>query len=570
MAIDLAKLLLMSRDLKLLYVEDDEAARENTTFLLKNFFNDITLAVDGEDGLKKFQEGSFDLIITDIGMPRFNGLEMLEVIRKTDENIAIILLSAYSESDYFLQAIELEIDAFILKPIVHKQFIKTLKKVVEKINFFEKSENYHKNLEYEVQKRNAEIEHKLNFDTLTGLYSRHSFFKHIEELEAPIVMLIDIDKFKIINEVYGSNVGSKVLKLFATHLSLAVRDETCNLYRLSADEFAIVDTVKYIDPEKYEEIIRVLFQKLNNLALKIEKHIITVDISIGISTVEKNVYESAKIALDFAKKNQKAFMMYSTEIDHRSESSKTLKCRDIIASAIDNDRVIAVFQAIVGRDAKVIKHETLMRLKEENTLKLMTPFYFLDVAFKTRLYEHLSSIVIFKALHILSITEKILSINFTYMDIKNSELLEKIETYLTTYHGMGKRIVFEIVENEDMKNYDDVKDFIKRFRQYGVKIAIDDFGSGFSNFEHILEIEPDYIKIDGTLVKDIDSDKRAYTLVEAIVEFSHKLGITVIAEYVHSETIFNMLKVLGVDEYQGFYFSEPKEMLADNKEKNVS
>lgn len=145
-------------------------------------------------------------------------------------------------------------------------------------------------------------------------------------------------------------------------------------------------------------------------------------------------------------------------------------------------------------------------------------------------------------------------------------LFTKIEEYFITHSGVGQRAVFEITETESIENYDDVKSFIKRFREYGVKIAIDDFGTGFSNFEYILEIEPDYLKIDGSLVKDIDTNSRSYTLVEAIVQFSHRLGIKVIAEFVHSQTIFIMLKDLGVDEYQGFYFSEPLENIEGDKD----
>jgi len=199
-----------------------------------------------------------------------------------------------------------------------------------------------------------------------------------------------------------------------------------------------------------------------------------------------------------------------------------------------------------------------MRLKEEDNTILMCPYYFLDVAIKTRLYDSLSSIIIFKALHEASTTDNVFSINFTYSDIKNSSFIQKIENFLIEHNKVGKQLVFEITENESIESYEEVKSFILRFRKYGVKIAIDDFGTGFSNFEYILEVEPDYLKIDGSLVKDIDTNTRSFTLVEAIVQFSHKLGIKVIAEFVHSKVIFDMLNELHVDEYQGYYFSEPK------------
>ena len=561
MSVDMKELTIKSQGLKLLYVEDDKNARETTLKLFDNFFKDITIAVDGQDGVDKFKTKEFDLIISDISMPNLNGMEMLEVIRKENSTIPILMLSAYNDIEYFMQALELDVDGYILKPLVHDQFLKALFKIVQKINFMSLNKNYQKQLEYEVKNRNEEIEHKLHFDYLTNLLSRYSFFMNVAELNYPIIILIDIDKFKVINEVYGSKIGSEVLKKFAQNLSFTLKDESLNIYRLSADEFAIVDTTKHDKTENDETLIDKLFKKLNNLKIEVDNNKITVDITMGISTVEKDGYESAKIALDYAKKHKKPYVMYSSEIDYRKESSLTLKCRDDIISAIDDKRVIAVYQPIVNKQAKTVKYETLMRLQEKSTLKLLYPLHFLDVAIKTRLYENLSSTIIFRALELLKNSDNTLSVNFTYSDIKNTLFTKKIEGFLDLNKEVGTRTIFEITESESIENYDEVKSFIKRFREYGVEFAIDDFGTGFSNFGYILEIEPDYLKIDGSLVKDIDTDVRAYTLVEAIVQFSHKLGIKVIAEYVHSAVIFNMLKELDVDEYQGFYFSEPLEQI---------
>ena len=556
MIIDLKELASLCKNLKLLYVEDDALARESTYKLLENFFQEIIVAVDGEDGFEKFQKHDIDIVLSDINMPNVNGLEMLEMIRDKNLDVPVLLLSAHNDAQYFLEAISLDIDGYILKPLVYEQLFRTVFKVAQKIHLMSRVKNYHKNLEIEVVRRNEDIVRTLNFDDLTGLLSRHSFFRDLERFPNPVILLIDIDKFKVINEVYGNKIGSKVLEKFALYLSLAL-DDNYKVYRLASDEFAIVDEIQVIDTEKYELLIEKLFKNLNNIKLKIDDDIITIDITIGLSSVEKNAYESAKIALDFAKEHRKPYVMYSTAIDHRKESSLTLKCRDQISSAIRDDRVIAVHQPIVDKNKKIVKYETLMRLQEEDSLKLITPFHFLDVAVKTRLYEQLSSKIIFKALEIIRDTKETLSINFTYNDIKNLKLIDELKMFFIDNKDVGKRTIFEITESQAIENYNDAKNFIKEFRAYGVQIAIDDFGSGFSNFKNILEIEPDYLKIDGSLIKDIDTDAKSHTLVKAIVDFSHKLGIKVIAEYVHSKVIFDMLKELDVDGYQGFYFSEP-------------
>ena len=409
----------------------------------------------------------------------------------------------------------------------------------------------------ELQKLNKNLKDKLYFDDLTDLWSRHSFFEDIQTKDTPIVFLIDINNFKIINQVYTSEIGSKVLIEFAKRLKNIVNDdETYRVYRISADEFAIVDISEYIDVNKYELLIEVILDVLNNTSFKINDNSIDIDITVGISTINKEGYLSAKTALDYAKEHKKSFMMYSLGISQKEASASILKIKNDISLAIDEKRVKPVYQPIVDENSKIIKYETLMRLQKRDSNELISPLHFLDVAIKTRLYKTLSSTIIFTALELLSESEYTLSVNFTYSDIENKELVYKIEEFLKQ-NDVGKRAVFEITESENIESYDKVKKFIERFRKYGVKIAIDDFGSGFSNFEYILEIEPDYLKIDGSLIKNMDNDTKSYTLVKAITKFSQELGILVIAEYVHSKVVFDMLKEIGVDEYQGFYFSEP-------------
>jgi len=222
MSIDIKDLAEKSKNLKLLYVEDDKNARETTLKLLDNFFNNITIAIDGKDGIEKFKTKKYDLILSDINMPNISGLEMLKNIRKLDTDVSVLLLSAHNDSDYFLEAIELDVDGYILKPLVSKQFIKVLFKIVQKINLLALKEDYQEHLESEVKKRSAELEHKLYFDSLTDLLSRYSFFKDIKKLDLPVILLLNIDKFKVINEVYGIDIGSKVLQKFAYFLKLII------------------------------------------------------------------------------------------------------------------------------------------------------------------------------------------------------------------------------------------------------------------------------------------------------------------------------------------------------------
>ena len=556
---DMKEIIKRTKTLKLLYVEDDEISRLSIKDLLSSFFTSITVTKDGKEGLKQFQENDFDIILSDINMPKLNGIDMVIEIRKLNKEIPVIFLSAHNESKYLSEGIKLGVDSFLLKPLSLDSLSLALYKVSDKIFLKRENLNYQLNLEKEVKKQTQELDKKLYFDELTGLYSRYSFFEDIKKVSYPNVFIVDINKLSVINQIYGTDTGTLVLVEFASFLKDFTQNTQYKVYRLSADEFIIRDEGIGIDTEKHEEDMKKFLKSLGGFFVEIDNDSISIEVTIGISIGEKDALECAKIALEYAKIHRKIFEVYSKNIDKRDEKQDALIWKNRTKKAIEDNRVVPVYQPIVNKDAKVLKYETLMRLRDEENKELISPYYFLDIAMKTGLYHTLSASIIFDGLHLLDTSEHCLSFNFTYTDIINKTFLNEIESFFITSPEIGKRAIFEITESENIEDYAQIKDFIKRFRRYGVEFSIDDFGSGFSNFEYILEIEPDYLKIDGSLVKNIDTDEKSHILVSAIVDFSHRLGIKVIAEYVHSDIIFQMLKKLDVDEFQGFYFSEPLE-----------
>jgi diguanylate cyclase (GGDEF)-like protein len=557
-----------TKKLKLLYVEDDDALREETLFLLGNFFDVIVACANGQEALEAFHQQAFDIVLSDVRMPHMDGLELVEALRKIDEHLPIMLLSAYNEATYLLKSIELGVDGYILKPLELEHLVNTLERVCEKILLKKENDSYKKYLESEIRSRTSELERKLLFDDLTQLRNRYSFFEDLQNSTLPVLLLIDINQFKIINELYGIDNGSLVLKKFADFLNDFASLRAYSAYRISGDEFILLHKVEEIHIEKYEEDIEDFFSLIKEFKVKIANgEEVSFDVTMGISTSQQNALECAKIALDSAKEKRVDYVMYSSKIDNRADDKEVLLWRDKIKYAIKNSLVRAVFQPIVDENGTVVKHEALMRLQDEDSLDLIAPSSFLDISIKTGLYRFLSKYVIFEALHVAKSSQTQISLNFTYTDIRDKEFLDEIEEYIKSTKELGKHLVFEITESESIESYDQMKKFIARFRKLDVKFAIDDFGSGFSNFEYILEIKPDFLKIDGSLVKDVDSDMNSYILVESIVEFSHKLGIKTIAEYVRSKEIFEILQAMRVDEYQGFYFSKPLMLEETNMER---
>ena len=158
--------------------------------------------------------------------------------------------------------------------------------------------------------------------------------------------------------------------------------------------------------------------------------------------------------------------------------------------------------------------------------------------------------------------EEDISINIGFSDVSNlgfNEFMDKEINKLSK--TQREKIVFEILESDYISDYAILDEFIFKYRKKGIRIAIDDFGTGFSNFSHILKVKPDYIKIDGSLIKDINSDEKSYEMVKSIAQFSKSLGITVIAEFIHSKEVYEIVKDLEIDEFQGFYLGEPKVLI---------
>ena len=190
-----------------------------------------------------------------------------------------------------------------------------------------------------------------------------------------------------------------------------------------------------------------------------------------------------------------------------------------------------------------------MRLKENGRIY---PPVFLDIAIKNQQYLAISKMIFFKMRKDIPV-----SFNVSFKDIENEHMRKLL---LNTLQKLPKpeNITFEILESDSIEDFNLIKDFIKKAKEYNVKIAIDDFGSGYSNFSRIIDLNPDILKIDGSLIKNIDTDKNKQKIVKSIIAFAKELKIQTIAEYVENEAIFGVCKNMGVDCFQGYYFSPPK------------
>lgn len=566
---DIKDLIEYTKNIKLLYVEDNQAAREQTQQFLSTFFDDIIVAVDGQDGFNKFQNNTCDLIITDISMPTMNGIEMLTKIREIDLYIPCIIMSAYDDSSYFLDTIKLGVDGYILKPVSIELFINVLKKIVNTVKLKKENICYMTQLEDLVKEKTKELKNKLYYDDLTGLRNRYFLIEEISKCSSgfiPVVIMLDIDSLKTYNELYGIESGNNILVQVAKKLEELVKNSDFKVYRLTSDEFVIFEVVKQIDINSYEEVVATIFDFFSKNKLYIDniQESFEISLTIGLAFGDENTVAKASSALYEAKKDEKKFAIFRENSTTKEQLKNILYWKKEIKKALEKDNIVPYFHPIVDRNKKIVKYESLIRLKQydiHGSEKIISPASFLEISFQTRQYDELSYTMLEKTIQSAKDKNISISINLDYRDIYNKKIMTMLKKNILEFYEVNKdntnKIILEILENHEIRDYDAFTSQIAELQEIGALIAIDDFGTGYSNLTHIIGISPHYLKIDGSLIKDIVTNEKSKKIVQGLVQLAKKLDIKTIAEFVADKNIFDVVYELGIDEFQGYYFAEP-------------
>ncbi|MGL1933912.1 MAG: EAL domain-containing protein [Fibrobacterales bacterium] len=398
-------------------------------------------------------------------------------------------------------------------------------------------------------------------DTLTALPNRNKLHYDIDKtaFDELYLILLDVDSFKDINDFYGTSTGDSVLIQIKELLLNQINNQQWNLYRTSGDEFAILSHTQVEGQDALAWLEKFLTITQNTI-FKYQNYKIRIRFSLGVAIGKENILRKADMALHEAKSKRKHYVIYNNATIPQGEFEENIKWTNTICHALENQNFVPYFQPIYNNRSHAIeKYECLIRLIDEAG-EVVAPINFLPIAIKNKQYNLLSKIMIEKSFARFAGTKFEFSVNLSADDMLNEETTRFIFEQLR-HHNIGHQVVFEILESDGIENYSEVKTFIRQAKEFGCKIAIDDFGTGYSNFEHILRLDIDYIKIDGSLIRNIENDKNLKILLETIVDFAKKLGIELIAEFVSSEGIQQEVQELGIEFSQGYYFGKPEPFL---------
>ncbi len=413
----------------------------------------------------------------------------------------------------------------------------------------------------EIKAYQEKISYMAYHDTLTNLLNKSSLERTLlQQADAKSLILLNVNNFSYINTAYGFSIGDKLLIKITNILKKLIPQFKANnaqLYRINADEFALLFT----QPENVESIVHLIQQHFNNITIDISNITLNISFNYGAVSGRSHLFKNSAVALKKAKElGKNRYYIYDTDLDGIDVNARDsfIVYNNMLHNALENNNIIPYFQGIRdNKSKKTTKYEVLARLKHQN--KIISPFYFLEAAHLSGMLPEITKIIIDKSFAVMASHDYDFSINITEDDLSRDYLGDYLLTKSQQYNISPKRVILEILEGVSSTGKSSQIKQLSKLKKQGYRLAIDDFGAEYSNFERILDLEIDFLKIDAKYIKHIDSDEKSYEIAKAIAYFARNANVACVAEFVHNEKVQAIVEQLGIDYSQGYYFSEPSE-----------
>ena len=409
-----------------------------------------------------------------------------------------------------------------------------------------------KNLDKEVKRQLDEKTKLLYIDQTTGAYKKTKFDEDRKEYLDSKTVILNIKNFSKLNAYYGFDIGDAILKITVKRIEALLRRK---IYRLNGDEFLFFSY-------RPKEEIKKIKKDFTHKPVQIQDRDLSIQLSFSFGvapTKLEKLISKLSIAVHEAKKHPFSHFMYYRE---KSADSNFIKFNALLYDAIfreNGTKIVPYFQGIHdNKTGKIYKYEALARL--ETPEQTYSPFFFINVAQSSGFAHDITKIMIEKSFaYLATLPEEIqLSLNITEHDLATKKLKEYLLDELQKHQLTPNRITLEILEGITSNGTKNNIKQLNQLKEMGFKLAIDDFGVEYSNFERLTEIDIDFIKIDGKYIKTLTSNKKSLQIAQAIANFAHTMGIRVVAEFVEDEAIQKIVEDLGIEFSQGYCFSKPQ------------
>lgn len=371
------------------------------------------------------------------------------------------------------------------------------------------------------------------------------------------ICMLKIQNANLLLMYLGEDYYYEYLEQVISEIYIYLQKDNINhsLYPYILDNSTLIVAGKMeMEEEKFLEITRRLYKKF--YYIKLNRPNLPMLMRFAVVIRQGDMMKCAIEALYAERNLQRNYILYEEDISKNADIREELNVINTIYWAIENDGVIPYYQGIYNNKKRCIdKYEALMRIRDRDG-NIYVPIYFMEVAKKYNVYTKLSKIMIQKVFQDVESRNINVSVNLSIYDI-GSNAFKKVLFELLENRQSDSLIIFEIIEDEVFKDIFLLKQFIKEVKRYGIKIAIDDFGAGYSNLAKTTEICPDYIKVDGSITKNIHKCKKNRHILKSIIELAKNMNAYTVVEYVDNPEIQGYLEEYKVDFSQGYYFSKP-------------
>lgn len=428
-------------------------------------------------------------------------------------------------------------------------------------------QNINSRKEYELK-----IHNMAYHDELTKLknraYFEENYRDHFEKGMKGALLLLDIDNFKYINDIYGHSFGDEVLKQFARRISDVVKGlKQSIIARYSGNEFIILlDGID--EKDKIINFITSIFETIETPFI-ISSNVLKITASVGITIFPNDgnkieqLIQNADIAMYHARRVlKKSYYFFDSHI--KQNAINEMNFENHLRAAIELDEFEVYYQPIMSINSKNIKgFEALIRWNSK-ALGFIMPDQFIPLTEKTGLINEIGLIVLDKACHFISKLNKKLSsnltmsVNISVIQLMEDNFVNSVLSIIDKYELEHESILLEITESITLESNENVIAKLFYLRNHKIGISLDDFGTGFSSFKNLIRLPINNIKIDKAIMKDSISNEHVYNLLESIVDFAHKINISVIAEGIEDLIYLDRSQSMKVDYVQGYYFSKPE------------
>jgi EAL domain-containing protein (putative c-di-GMP-specific phosphodiesterase class I)/GGDEF domain-containing protein len=405
-----------------------------------------------------------------------------------------------------------------------------------------------------VEEKTKELINEGFIDSLTHLPNRHRLLFDMDRNSYDALIVIHLQNLHDLNRYFGPSVCDSLRQQFA----LLLVKSNLNAYRLGRDEFALLVDQKHKDGE-LDYFSKYLLELFSTHSFNAFNENITMSVRLGIDASEHLNLGNADEALFEANRSSEAYSIFKENKELQKEQNQHIANASSIREAYYDGRIICYYQPIVStKTGKVLLYETLARLIDKNST-IILPLDFLAIAKKTALYPEISREVIRQTCEAFSSREESFTLHLCALDVVNHHTIRYIEEMVVSTNT-SEQVIFELSESDIYDNYLQVIQFITTMKRLGVRISIDNFGSDSSSLEKMIDLDIDFIKIDGGIINKIVQNKKYLDVTRSIVELAKALEAKTIAENVEDDDTFALLQSINIDYVQGFYIGKPSHL----------